>query len=142
MKRWKKVDIKYRNGICEWRKAKKPASKLLTCWCIRLHFFIKKKDRKLRFVQDYCKLNAMTIKNWYPLPLSLELVEKLCSAKYFTKLNVRWGYQNIQIKEGDEWKAAFQCNQGLFELLVMLYGMTNSLAVRGTLEHGNPATNR
>jgi hypothetical protein len=73
-------------------------------------FFIKKKDGKLRFVQDYRKLNAMMVKNRYPLPLIPELVEKLCSAKYFTKLDVRWGYQNIQIKEGDEWKVAFHCN--------------------------------
>jgi hypothetical protein len=51
-------------------------------------FFIKKKDRKLCFIQDYHKLNAMTVKNQYPLPLIPELVEKLCGAKYFTKLNV------------------------------------------------------
>jgi hypothetical protein len=75
-----------------------------------LCFFIKKKDGKLHFVQDYHKLNAMTVKNQYPLPLIPELVEKLRGAKYFTKLNVRWGYQNIRIKEGDEWKAAFWCN--------------------------------
>jgi hypothetical protein len=89
-------------------------------------FFIKKKDGKLRFVQDYRKLNSMTIKNRYPLPLIPELVEKLRGAKYFTKLDVRWGYQNIRIKEGDEWKAAFRTNRGLFEPLVMLYGLTNS----------------
>jgi hypothetical protein len=53
-------------------------------------------------------------------------VELLQDAKYFTKLNVQWGYQNIWIKEGDEWKAAFRCNRGLFEPSVMLYGMTNS----------------
>ena len=96
-------------------------------------FFIKKKDGKLRFVQDYRKLNAMTVKNRYPLPLIPELVEKLRGAKYFTKLDVRWGYQNIRIKEGDEWKAAFRCNRGLFEPLVMLYGMTNSPATFQTM---------
>ena len=73
-------------------------------------FFIKKKDGKLCFIQDYRKLNAMTVKNWYPLPLIPELVEKLRGAKYFTKLDVRWGYQNVRIKEGDEWKAAFRTN--------------------------------
>ena len=96
-------------------------------------FFIKKKDGKLRFVQDYRKLNSMTIKNRYPLPLIPELVEKLRGAKYFTKLDVRWGYQNIRIKEGDEWKAAFRCNRGLFEPSVMLYGMTNSPATFQTM---------
>jgi hypothetical protein len=56
-------------------------------------FFIKKKDRALRLVQDYRTLNAMTVKNKYPLPLISELIEKLCGAKYFTKLDVRWGFQ-------------------------------------------------
>ncbi len=58
-------------------------------------FFVKKKDGTLRPVQDYRKLNEMTIKNHYPLPLISELIDKLRGAKYFTKLNVRWGYNNI-----------------------------------------------
>jgi hypothetical protein len=52
-------------------------------------FFIKKKDRALRLVQDYRALNAITIKNKYPLPLIFELIEKLRGARYFTKLDVR-----------------------------------------------------
>jgi hypothetical protein len=64
-------------------------------------FFIEKKDGKLCFIQDYHKLNVMTVKNQYPLLLIPELVKKLCSAKYFTKLDIWWGYQNIWIKEGD-----------------------------------------
>ena len=52
----------------------------------------------------------MTIKNHYPLPLIQELVDKLKMAKVFTKMDVHWGFNNIQIKEGDEWKAAFQTN--------------------------------
>ena len=70
-------------------------------------FFIKKKDGKLQLVQDYRVLNAMTVKNKYPLPLIPELIAKLCGAKYFTKLDVQWGFNNVCIKEGDEWKAAF-----------------------------------
>ena len=70
-------------------------------------FFVKKKDGKLRLVQDYRTLNAMTVKNKYLLPLILELIAKLCRAKYFMKLDVRWGFNNVHIKEGDEWKAAF-----------------------------------
>ena len=62
----------------------------------------------------------MTIKNRYPLPLIQELVNKLKGAKYFTKLDVRWGYNNVRIKEGDEWKAAFLTNRGLFEPLVIV----------------------
>ena len=89
-------------------------------------FFIKKKDGSLRLVQDYCVLNALTVKNCYPLPLISELVNNLRDAQYFTKLDVRWGYNNVCIKEGDEWKAAFQTNRGLFEPLVMFFGLTNS----------------
>ena len=65
-------------------------------------FFVKKKDGRLRPVQDYRKLNDMTIKNQYPLPLIQELVNKLKGTKYFTKLDIWWGYNNVQIKEGDE----------------------------------------
>ncbi len=60
-------------------------------------FFVKKKDGMLRPVQDYRKLNEMTIKNRYPLPLISELIDKLHSAKYFMKLNFRWGYNNVRI---------------------------------------------
>jgi hypothetical protein len=49
-----------------------------------------------------------------------------CGAKYFTKLNVHWGYNNIRIKEGDEWKAMFRTNHSLFEPLVMFFRLTNS----------------
>src|ERR1700720_4418494 len=76
-------------------------------------FFVKKKDGKLRPTQDYRKLNEATIKNCYPLPLISELVDRLRGAKVFTKMDVRWGYNNICIKEGDEWKAAFRTNVGL-----------------------------
>ena len=96
-------------------------------------FFIKKKDGGLRPVQDYRKLNDMTIKNRYPLPLITELIDALQNAKYFTKLDVRWGYNNVRIKEGDEHKAAFRCNRGLFEPLVMFFGLTNSPATFQTM---------
>ena len=96
-------------------------------------FFVKKKDGSLRLVQDYRKLNAMTVKNSYPLPLISELINKLKDAKYFTKLDVRWGYNNVRIKEGDEWKAAFRTNRGLFEPLVMFFGLTNSPATFQTM---------
>jgi len=78
--------------------------------CAAPFFFIKKKDRSLRLVQDYRRLNEATIKNKYPLLLIQELIDKVQGAKYFTKLNIRWGYNNVRIKEGDEWKAAFQTN--------------------------------
>jgi len=96
-------------------------------------FFIKKKDGSLQLVQDYRALNAVTVKNRYPLPLISQLVSQLCGAKYFTKLDVRWGFNNIRIKPGDEWKAAFHTNRGLFEPFVMFFGMTNSSATFQTM---------
>jgi transposase InsO family protein len=96
-------------------------------------FFVKKKDGSLRLVQDYRALNAMTIRNRYPLPLISELIHQLREAKFFTKLDVRWGYNNVRIKEGDEWKAAFRTNRGLFEPLVMFFGLTNSPATFQTM---------
>jgi len=89
-------------------------------------FFVKKKDGSLRLVQDYCRLNEAMIKNKYSLSLIQELINKVRGARYFTKLDIRWGYNNVRIREGDEWKAAFQTNQGLFEPLVMYFGMCNS----------------
>lgn len=58
-------------------------------------FFIKKKDGKLRFIQDYRKLNKITVKNRYPLPLVSDIVGRLKGAWYFTKFDVRWGYNNV-----------------------------------------------
>jgi hypothetical protein len=60
-------------------------------------FFIKKKDGKLCFVQDYRALNTITRKNWYPLPLIDDLIHQLKGTRYFTKLDVRWGYNNVRI---------------------------------------------
>ena len=70
----------------------------------------------------------MMIKNHYPLPLIQELIDKLKLSKVFSKMDIQWGYNNIQIKEGDEWKAAFRTYKGLFKPTVMFFGLTNSLA--------------
>jgi len=96
-------------------------------------FFVKMKDGKLRPVQDYCALNNWTVRNTYPLPLIKELISKLVKKKWFTKLNIRWGYNNVCIKEGDKWKASFKTNRGLFEYLVMFFGLTNSPATFQTM---------
>ena len=77
----------------------------------------------------------MTVKNTYPLPLIPDILNKVseAKAKYFMKLDVHWGYNNVHIKEGDEWKAAFRMNQGLFEPLVMFFGLMNSPATFQTI---------
>ena len=89
-------------------------------------FFIKKRDGKLRPVQDYRRLNSYTIKNQYPLPLISELTNNFAGAHIFTKLDIRWGYNNVRIKEGDEHKAAFKTKYGLWEPTVMFFGLCNS----------------
>jgi hypothetical protein len=91
-------------------------------------FFIKKKDSKLRPVQDYRRVNAWTVRNQYPLPLIGDLIHDLGGAIVFTKFNIRQGYNNIRIKEGDEHKAAFKTRHGLFEPMVMYFGLCNSPA--------------
>ena len=89
-------------------------------------FFVKKKDRKLHLVQDYQYLNEHTVKNTYPLPLIINLIDNLCCFSRFTNFDVCWGYNNIRIKEGDKWKAAFITQLGLFEPTVMFFGLCRS----------------
>jgi hypothetical protein len=92
-------------------------------------FFVSKKTGDLRPTQDYRNVNTATIKNRYPLPFIQTLVDKLKAARWFSKADVRWGYNNIRIKEGDEWKAAFITpHRGLFEPTVMFFGLCNSPA--------------
>ena len=78
-------------------------------------------------VQDYQKLNQVTIKDKTPLSLIGEVIDKLKEVKYFNKLDLIWGYNNVRIKEGDKWKAAFLTNKGLFEPQVIDFGLYNSL---------------
>ena len=99
-------------------------------------FFVKKKDGKLRPCQDYRYLNDWMVKNAYPLPLISDIMDRLKGAKYFTKFDVQWGYNNIQIRKGDEWKAAFKTNRGLYEPTVMFFGMCNSPATFQTMMDG------
>jgi len=94
-----------------------------------LVFFVGKKDGKKRMVQDYQYLNEWTVKNNYPLPLISDVLENIGTKKVFTKIDLRWGYNNVRIKKGDEWKAAFTTLEGLFELTVMFFGLTNSPAM-------------
>jgi hypothetical protein len=96
-------------------------------------FFIKKKDDKQRPVQDYCKLNEIIICNTYPLPLIKDLIQSLVKKKWFTKFDIHWGYNNMHIKDDDQWKATFKTNKGLFKPIVMFFGLTNSLTTFQTM---------
>ena len=96
-------------------------------------FFVGRKDGKKCMVQDYRYLNEWTIKNNYPLPLISDIVESIGTKKVFTKMDLRWGYNNVQIKEGNEWKVAFTTLEGSFEPMVMLFRLINSLVTFQTM---------
>ncbi|KAL3980939.1 ETS domain-containing transcription factor ERF [Sarotherodon galilaeus] len=92
-------------------------------------FFVTKKDKSLRPCIDYRGLNNISVKNKYPLPLLSSAFELLQGATIFTKLDLRNAYHLVRIREGDEWKTAFNTHLGHFENLVMPFGLTNAPAV-------------
>jgi len=98
-----------------------------------LVFFVGKKDGKKRMVQDYRYLNKWTVKNNYPLLLISDVLENIGTKKVFTKMDLRWDYNNVRIKEGDKWKATFTTLEGSFEPMVMFIRLTNSLAMFQTM---------
>jgi len=89
-------------------------------------FFVGKKNGSKRMVMDYHNLNNQTVKNNYPLLLITDLIDNMRSKRVFTKMDLQWGFNNIRIKEGDEWKRAFMTHVGSFEPTVMFFGMMNS----------------
>ena len=70
----------------------------------------------------------MDSKNNYPLPLISDVIKDIRTKKMFMKMDIRWGYNNVRIKEGDEWKVAFTTPEGSFEPMVIFFSLTNSLA--------------
>nr|XP_036575327.1 reverse transcriptase domain protein [Colletotrichum truncatum]KAF6781880.1 reverse transcriptase domain protein [Colletotrichum truncatum] len=98
-----------------------------------LILFVLKKNGKLRLCVDYRKLNDITIKNCYPLPLISELRDLLHGAQWFTALDLKGAYNLIRMKSGEEWKTAFRTRRGHYEYLVMPFGLTNAPATFQTM---------
>ena len=90
--------------------------------------FAKKKDGSIKVCVDYRNLNMITIKNHYPLPLILELIDRLVGSTIFTKLDIRQAYHRVHMAVEHEYKTAFKTGYGLFEYLVMPFGLTNAPA--------------
>jgi hypothetical protein len=93
-----------------------------------LAIFVKKKDQTLRICVDYGPLNEVTIKNKYPLPRIDLLFDQLTGARVFSKIDIMSGYHQIRIRLEDIPKTAFTTQYGLFEYLVMSFGLTNAQA--------------
>jgi len=119
-----------RNSLDMWidEKLRKEYIQLSTSPIVALFFFVKKHDGSLQPVMDYRALNGITIKNCYPIPRIADLIESLSKASIFTKIDLRWRYNNVHIKKGDEWKTAFIIRQGLFEATIMYFGFSNAPA--------------
>jgi hypothetical protein len=91
-------------------------------------FVPKAHGRGCRLCIDYHGLNKVTITNRYPLPIMSELQDRVRGMKIFTKINLKNGYNLIQIKPGDEWKIAFKTHYGLYEYTIMPFVLSNTLA--------------
>jgi len=92
-------------------------------------FFVKHANGKMGIVVHYRGLNAITIKDKYPLPLMTTLMEQVCTSQILSKLDLKLGFNLLRIAQGDEWKTAFQSRYGLYQYTFMPFGLTNAPSV-------------
>jgi hypothetical protein len=90
--------------------------------------FVPKKDGGLRLCVNYRGLNAITVKNRYPLLLITKIMDRVTRAQYFSKIDLKDAYYRLRIKAGDEWKTAFRTRYGHYEFIVVPIGLTNTPA--------------
>ncbi|KAL0539828.1 hypothetical protein IC582_024049 [Cucumis melo] len=127
----------YRMAPAELKELKVQLQELLDKGFIRpsvspwgaLVLFVKKKDGSMRLCIDYRELNKVTVKNRYPLPRIDNLFDQLQGATVFSKIDLRSGYHQLRIKDGDVPKTAFRSRYGHYEFIVMSFGLTNAPAV-------------
>ena len=88
--------------------------------------FVCKKDGSLHLCIDFCGLNKITKKDHYPLPCISDLLDSLCKARFYSKIDLRHTYHLVHICEGDEWKATFHTHYSSFKWHIMVFGLTNA----------------
>ena len=110
-------------ALCKWLKEEEEKGYIRPSILpiVSLFFFLQKADGSQRPIQDYRGVNRWTIRNWYPLPLIPELIAEVRDAFVFTKFDVEGGFNKVQIKDGDQHKAAFKTKYSLYKPMVMYF---------------------